>query len=351
MKFAHMSHIWRKPGMAPGERYNQLWRELELCDQVGFDYAFAVEHHNDPRESLSTSPPLYVAAAAARTERLRIGAMGWTVPLYDPLRVVEEVVALDNLTDGRLEVGLVSGALPTHFTPFKADFEGRRDRAIEGYQLLKAACASPNRFSFAGPFHDYKDVALMMPPVQQPHPPVWFETRHPPTLAYLSEEGIHTGYVHYVPRDEMAEYYRPYVQRWKEVGHPTRPLINYWILVYVDETDDKAWEIAGPSWVHTYTHIAPIEKLIESRKRRGELAGAELLTHFTDPPYMREHNIGLIGSPETVAEKLRAYATEGLFNTLLGEFNFGVLAEDQVMRSIRLFGEEVIPRLRDFEPY
>lgn len=351
MKFAHMSHIWRKPGMTPSARYAQLWRELELCDEVGFDYAFAVEHHNDPRESLSTSPPMYVAAAAARTKHLRIGPMGWTVPLYDPLRVVEEVVALDNLTEGRLEVGLVSGALPTHFTPYKADFEGRRDRAVEGYQLLKAACASPNRFSFEGPFHEYKDVALMMPPVQQPHPPVWFETRHPPTLAYLADEGIHTGYVHYVPRDEMAEYYRPYLQRWKDAGHPTPPLINYWILVYVDETDDKAWEIAGPSWVHTYTQIAPIEKLIESRKRRGELAGAELLTHFTDPPYMREHNIGLIGSPETVAEKLRAYATEGLFNTLLGEFNFGFLAEDQVMRSIRLFGEDVIPRLRDFEPF
>jgi hypothetical protein len=66
---------------------------------------------------------------------------------------------------------------------------------------------------------------------------------------------------------------------------------------------------------------------------------------------MREHRIGLIGSPATVSEMLCDFAKEGLFNTLLGEFNFGFLAEDQVMRSIRLFGEEVIPRLRDFEPY
>jgi len=76
-----------------------------------------------------------------------------------------------------------------------------------------------------------------------------------------------------------------------------------------------------------------------------------LLRHFTDPPYMRDHGIGLIGSPKTVAQKLRAYAQEGLFNVLLGEFNFGFLGEEQVMRSIRLFGEEVIPQLRDFEPY
>lgn len=351
MKFAHMSHIWRKPGLSPAARFAELWRELELCDALGFDYGFAVEHHNDPLESLSPSPPLYIAYGAARTRRLRLGALGWVVPLYDPLRVVEEVVALDNAVAGRLEVGLVSGALPAHFAPFKGDFERRRERAVEGYQLLKAACASPAGFSFRGPFHSYDDVALPMPPYQQPHPPVWFETRHPPTLAYLAAEGVHTGYVHYVPRDEMAAVYSEYLQRWRAAGHAQPPNINYWTLVYVDETDDRAWEIAGPSWAYTYTHIAPLDGLIQSRLRRGEHRGAALLQHFTDPAYLREHDVGLIGSPETVAHKLRAYAREGLFNTLLGEFNFGVLAEEQVLRSIRLFGEEVIPRLRDYTPY
>jgi alkanesulfonate monooxygenase SsuD/methylene tetrahydromethanopterin reductase-like flavin-dependent oxidoreductase (luciferase family) len=351
VKFAHMSHIWRKPGLSHAQRYAQLWRELELCDAVGFDYGFCVEHHVDPNESVSVSPPRYIAGAAARTQRLRLGAMGWLVPLYDPLRVVEEVVSLDNLTEGRLDVGLVSGALPQHFIPYKGDFEHRRERAIEGYELMKAAFANPDSFSYKGPYHEYENVALQMHPVQTPTPPVWFETRHPPTLEYLADEGIHTGYVHYVHRAEMAELYREYINRWRAVGHPYQPDINYWILVYVDETDDKAWEVAGPSWVHTYTKIALLDKLIESRVRRGEHHGAEMLRHFTDPPYMREHNIGLIGSPAIVAEKLRAFASEGLFNTLLGEFNFGYLEEEQVMRSIRLFGEEVIPRLRYFEPY
>ena len=351
MKFAHFSHVWRKPGMSPSERYAQLWRELELADSLDYDYGFAVEHHFDPHESLSSSPPLYVAGAAARTRRIRLGPMGWLVALYDPLRVVEEIIALDNLTEGRLEVGLVSGVQPQHFAPYKADFERRRELGIEGYQVLKAACASPESFSFEGPFHEYRDVTLQMGPYQRPHPPVWFETRHPPTLAYIASEGINTGYVHYVPRDEMAVYYREYLDHWRAAGHPRSPNINYWILVYVDETDDKAWEVAGPSWVYTYSEIAHVERLIESRMRRGELRGAELLSHFKDPPYMREHGIGLIGSPATVAEKLRAYAEEGLFNTLFGEFNFGFLTEDQVMRSIRLFGEEVIPRLRDYEPY
>lgn len=351
MKFGHFSHIWRKPGMTPPERYAQLWRELQLADTLGFDYGFAVEHHFDPVESLSPSPPLYVAAAAARTQNMRLGAMGWLVPLYDPIRVVEEVVALDNLTEGRLDVGIVSGALPKHFAPFKGDFENRRELAVEGYELLKAAYSNPEGFSYTGPYHDYTDVTLQMPPYQQPLPPIWFETRHPPTLGYLAKEGVHTGYVHYIPRDDIAPLYRDYIRQFREAGHAAGPDINYWILVYVDETDDKAWEIAGPSWVYTYTSIALIDNLIQNRIRRGELAGAELLKHFTDLPYMRDHGIGLIGSPETVAAKLKEYAIEGAFNTLFGEFNFGFLTEEQVMRSIRLFGEEVIPRVRGFEPY
>jgi alkanesulfonate monooxygenase SsuD/methylene tetrahydromethanopterin reductase-like flavin-dependent oxidoreductase (luciferase family) len=346
-----MSHIWRKPGLSPAARYAELWRELALCDALGFDYGFAVEHHFDPRESLSASPTLYIAAAAARTRRLRLGALGWVVPLYDPLRVVEEIVALDNALDGRLEVGLVSGALPIHFAPFKADFERRRERALEGYALLKAACASPDGFSFEGPFHSYMDVTLAMAPCQRPRPPVWFETRHPPTLEYLAAEGVHTGYVHYLPRADIAPLYADFVARWRQAGHAEQPNVNYWTFVYVDETDDRAWEVAGPSWAYTYSEIASLDDLIQSRRRRGELSGAALLEHFTDPAYLREHDIGLIGSPDTVAAKLCEYAHEGMFNTLLGEFNFGLLSEEQVLRSIRLFGEEVLPRLRDYEPY
>jgi alkanesulfonate monooxygenase SsuD/methylene tetrahydromethanopterin reductase-like flavin-dependent oxidoreductase (luciferase family) len=65
MKFAHFSHVWAKPGMTPYARYQELWRELALCDEVGFDYAFCVEHHFRPDESWSSSPSLYAAGAAA----------------------------------------------------------------------------------------------------------------------------------------------------------------------------------------------------------------------------------------------------------------------------------------------
>ncbi|HXG35350.1 MAG TPA: LLM class flavin-dependent oxidoreductase, partial [Dehalococcoidia bacterium] len=212
MKFAHFSHVWNKEGMTPSERYEQLWRELELCDEIGFDYAFTVEHHFNPRESWMPSPSIYCARAAACTRRIRLGAMGYVAPLYDPIRILEEVAVLDHLLSGRLEVGLVSGILPDFFVPYKADFPNRRQRTLEAISLLKTAFSAEDPFSFAGQFYQYEDVTLSVKPFQKPHPPLWVESRDRDTLAFLAREGLHTGYLMLYPREEAVPRYQEYLR-------------------------------------------------------------------------------------------------------------------------------------------
>ena len=107
MKFAHFSHVWAKPGMTAHERYEQLWRELQLCDETGFDHAFCVEHHFRPDESWMSSPSLYAVGAGARTKRLRIGPMGYIVPLYHPLRLAEEIATREAVTISRSQLSKV----------------------------------------------------------------------------------------------------------------------------------------------------------------------------------------------------------------------------------------------------
>jgi alkanesulfonate monooxygenase SsuD/methylene tetrahydromethanopterin reductase-like flavin-dependent oxidoreductase (luciferase family) len=84
---------------------------------------------------------------------------------------------------------------------------------------------------------------------------------------------------------------------------------------------------------------------------RGEPGASEIMRNVFDPDYLLEHDLVFIGSPETVAAKLSAAARSGVFNTVMGEFNFADLPEGDLMRSIRLFGEQVIPALRDDEPF
>jgi alkanesulfonate monooxygenase SsuD/methylene tetrahydromethanopterin reductase-like flavin-dependent oxidoreductase (luciferase family) len=84
---------------------------------------------------------------------------------------------------------------------------------------------------------------------------------------------------------------------------------------------------------------------------RGENPASAMIAKIFDPDHILENDLVFIGSPDTVAEKLHDAAKTGLFNTFMGEFNFADLPEDDLMRSIRLFGEKVIPALREFEPY
>jgi alkanesulfonate monooxygenase SsuD/methylene tetrahydromethanopterin reductase-like flavin-dependent oxidoreductase (luciferase family) len=147
--------------------------------------------------------------------------------------------------------------------------------------------------------------------------------------------------------------------QWNRAGHPETPNIGYWVLVYVDETDAKAMARAKAYFAHCFTKVFGTRadggigylRLAENFAKRGDPGGAEIAKNAVNLDYLMDHNLAFVGSPETVTEKIKAAAAEGLFNTVLGEFNIGAIAEGDLMRSIRLFGTEVIPALRDFKPY
>jgi len=361
MKFAHFSHVWSKPGMTPHQRYEQLWRELEMCDQTGYDYAFCVEHHFRPDESLMSSPSLFCVGAGARTKRLRIGPMGYIVPLYHPLRLVEEIAIVDQMLGGRMELGLVPGITAPFFVPFEVDHGKRKSPTLEFVHYLRAAFGE-QPFSFQGDNHRTKSAKLAVLPVQKPHPELWMQSRDPQTLEFCAEQGINTGYFIVFPRNEAAPRYRKFLADWEKAGHARKPKIGYSVPVYVDESDeaaiDKALFRASRAYAGFLKEPLPGETFEQRLKAfadmfiaRGEAGAAQIFLNIFDPDYILKNDLVFIGSPATVAEKLHKAASEGLFNTFLGEFNFADLPEADLLRSIRLFGEQVIPALRDFEPF
>jgi alkanesulfonate monooxygenase SsuD/methylene tetrahydromethanopterin reductase-like flavin-dependent oxidoreductase (luciferase family) len=362
VKFAHFAHVWGKPGMTPAQRYKQLWKELQLCDELGYEYGFCVEHHFRPDESWMSAPNMYAVAAGARTKRIRLGGMGHIVPLHEPVRLAEEIALADQMLEGRLDVGLVPGITPTYFPPFGAEYGTRREETLEFVGFLKAAYTDDRAFDFNGKFHQYKDVKLSINPAQRPHPPLWIETRDPPTLEFCAKNGINTGYFLVFPRQDAAPRYRKFLEQWKAAGWNAKPNIAYSTVVYVDKTDEKAREVALERAGRAYAGFFPPAPTEEERKRlqlasaelfkqRGEPGAAEVMSNLLDPEYLEANDLIIIGSPDTVAQKLKDYATEGVFNTFFGEYNFADLPEEDLLRSIRLFGEAVIPALRDYEPY
>jgi alkanesulfonate monooxygenase SsuD/methylene tetrahydromethanopterin reductase-like flavin-dependent oxidoreductase (luciferase family) len=350
MKFAHFSHVWAKPNMTPYQRYEELWRELALCDELGFDYSFCVEHHFRPDESWISSPSLYAVGAGARTRRLRIGPMGYIVPLYHPLRLAEEIAIVDQMLGGRMECGLVPGINADYFRPFGRDYDLRKTPTLEFVAFMRAAFGEAQPFEFHGDnFNTVEPTRLAVEPLQKPHPPLWMMSRDPRTLEFCARNGIYPGYFLVYPRKEKA-------------GHARKPNIAYCTVVYVDESDEKALEVALARAARAYEGFLPPpkpgepfdERVREHAKKfigRGEPGASEIMANVFDPDYLKHHDLVFIGSPETVAAKLRATAEAGLFNVFLGEFNFSDLPEADLMRSIRLFGEKVIPALRSYEPF
>jgi alkanesulfonate monooxygenase SsuD/methylene tetrahydromethanopterin reductase-like flavin-dependent oxidoreductase (luciferase family) len=361
MKFAHFSHIWAKPDMTPHQRYEQLWRELQLADALDFDYGFCVEHHFRPDESWISSPSLYAVGAGARTRRLRVGPMGYIVPLYHPLRLAEEIAIVDQMLGGRMELGLVPGINADYFRPFGADYDLRKSPTLEFVDYLRAAFGK-QPFSFHGDVHDTEDAELSVLPFQRPHPPLWMMSRDPQTLEFCARNGINPGYFLVYPRSDAAPRYRKFLADWGKAGWPQKPNIAYCTVIYVDESDEKALAIGLKRASRAYegflarpqggeTFEARVQAHAKKFIGRGEPGASEIMANLFNPDYILKNDLVFIGSPETVTAKIRAAAESGLFNTFMGEFNFSDLPEDDLMRSVRLFGERVIPALRAYEPF
>ena len=369
MEFAHFEQVFPRAGESARDRYDQLWRELQLCDSLGFHYAFASIHH---LSHLRPQAAVFVTMAAERTKNLRIGPMGYTVALYDPIRIVEETAVLDSITNGRLEIGLTTGVTMDEFRVYGADWDNRSARTREALELLVQAFRRERRpvieedrlpvadaldpFTFEGEFNSYDDVRLSVDPVQQPHPPIWLISSSPDNLAISAELGADTGYLFFRPQVEARERLTPWVLDWTTHGHGRDPRIMFETLVYVDVTDDAAisrgedlilssiHEIYGGRFGGGGTALAAV------LEKAGDPGQAEIRRHMFDFQWLLDEGIVIVGSPATVAERLGKAARDGLFNVFAGEFNVGHITEEELMRSIRLFGEHVVPELVDIDP-
>ena len=288
--------------------------------------------------------------------------MGYIVPLYHPLRLAEEIAIVDQMLGGRMELGLVPGINPHFFRPFGLDYGARKSPTLEFVDYMRAAFGETQPFSFHGQEFHTDDAEISVQPAQRPHPPLWMMSRDPQTLEFCARNAINPGYFLVYPRADAAPRYRKFLEDWSKAGWPKKPNIAYCTVIYVDETDERALETARFRASRAYEGFLPPPQpgeTFDDRARqyakvfvgRGEPGASEIMANLFDPDYLLKHDLVFIGSPDTVIAKIRAAAEAGLFNTFMGEFNFADLPEAELLRSIRLFGEKVIPALRDYEPF
>ena len=344
MRFAMFDWL-DESGRDLGETYEERLRMLELADQAGF-YAYHLAEHHATELSTVPSPNLFLTAVAQRTHRLRLGALTYVLPAYDPVRLLEEIAMLDQLSNGRVELGLSRGSTGEHV---EDDPQKAKAMFAEALDVILAGL-STGEIDYHGQFYNYDHVLSRLHPKQRPYPPLWYPTSNAESIDWVARHGISTAFSMQLSGVDgvagMLDRYRTQLAAHAQDehrlnAHVERPNYGFSMHVHVAATDELAREQARPAFDHfmhnfTYRFV-----------RRGMPNRYQDRANFLS---QLERGALLVGSPDTVREQLRGYLERTGANYFIGTFAFGSLPLDQVLTSVDLFAREVMPALRSLEP-
>src|SRR6516225_9618820 len=171
MEFGVFDHLDRYGG-ALADYYEDRLKIAQAYERAGF-YAYHIAEHHATPLGMAPSPSVFLAAVAQRTKRLRFGPLVYTVNLYHPLRLIDEICMLDQMSGGRLELGVGRGISPYEVGYYGVDPQTGPERFAEALDVILKGLTQP-RLDHHGKYFTFKDVPMEMQPVQRPHPPLWY---------------------------------------------------------------------------------------------------------------------------------------------------------------------------------
>ncbi|OAI39843.1 hypothetical protein AYO38_06875 [bacterium SCGC AG-212-C10] len=357
--------------------YNRYLEEKVYAEEVGFDGLVLNEHHSTP---FCMGSVLNVEAAilAKITKKAKIVLCGNVLPLWDnPLQLAEQLAMIDMISEGRLVTGWVRGS-GRESVAHNAQPAFNWERFQEAHDLIVKAWTVPGPFRWEGEHYDYRYVNPWCRPYQTPHPPIFIP-------GVMSKNTVAWSAQHHYPYVMLATELEPTKQSFayydecaREAGFEAGPQHKgYMFKVHVDETEELAEEagrkfLQGPSnpflagnqgQVNFYfqnlpgltsrTQVLPtaaVRSAATSRGRKTEGASpAAAAPKTSSDPYQDQiDNLSIItGTPKTVIPKVKhvlEYLRPGSIFLWDGD---GAMTHEDSMRSLRLFGEEVLPAVRE----
>ena len=336
----------------PVDAYEQTIREVQLEERLGFNYHFVIEHQSHSGGQW-TSPAVYLAALAQHTSTIRIGGMIFLVPFYNPMRLAQDVATVDQLSRGRVEFGAGAGVGQLEFKRWKLPFHERRAMVQEALEIIEKAWTEES-VTYEGKYWQFDEVLPLPRPYQKPHPPIWFAGRTPASLEYAAAHNYNLGQF-LMPAPDIADGVKQWRRLWKNAGHKgPMPHVFLTRAVYVADSDKQAREEIAPYLVQAYTYGDDRIKRTRIAQQQtnvfgpgdspeGLASGKMFAGMASSLDFWLEHGLAYVGSPETVIDSLERERKLINFDLFGGRFRFGDMPDEMVERSIRLFGEKVIP--------
>jgi alkanesulfonate monooxygenase SsuD/methylene tetrahydromethanopterin reductase-like flavin-dependent oxidoreductase (luciferase family) len=327
-------------GRPPAEVYEHKLALAAAADRAGLHGFFMAEHQGTPL-SIDGSPSVMLSAMFQRTRRLRAGALTFCLPWYNPYRFYHEVCMLDQMSGGRLELGVGRGVSPIESRIFGlSGIEESREKYRETLDVFFEACRSES-LNFKGKHYTYQDAELHVKPVQRPYPPLWFPSSNRDSIEFTARHGYHTAFLgKLVDCKPLFDRYRELWEKHRSDpgrhnAHVAAPFLAKTQHLVIAESADEArrlGEAAHRTWNAHIHHLT-------SKLGRPPVHNTEAYSPDSAHPL-------ITGTPQDVAEKLAKMIGVTGINYLLCVFSFGDLAPEHAMRSLELFGEEILPRLR-----
>ena len=332
MEFGVFDHLDRND-LPLRDYYESRLKIAEGYDQHGF-YAYHIaEHHSTPL-GMAASPSVFLAAVAQRTKRLRFGPLVYALPLYHPLRMIEEICMLDQMSGGRLEIGFGRGSVPAELIYYGQKPEEAQAVYAEALDLIVQGLTS-RTLTFKGQYFEFDGVPMELAPYQQPHPPVWYGVHAPESAVRAARKGLQV--VSLDPAAATRAAFDAFRVAWREAwGAKPLPLMGLGRFVVVADTDAAALAIARrayPRWHDSFTFLHRKHGRLNAHPRPATFEG------------LAEVGQGVAGAPATVAAFLRRELDETGSNYCVCQFAFGDLSDAEIRRSIELFARDVMPAL------
>ena len=331
MKFGVFDHM-DDAGIPHGELFAGRLRLAEAYDRAGFHGYHLAEHHGTPI-GCAASPGIFLAALAQRTEKLRFGPLVYLLPFYHPLRLIEEICMLDQLSGGRLELGIGRGVSPFETNNYALDFSQTGAMYHEAFQVLLKGLTA-DELTFDGKFYRFDKVPMVLKPVQRPHPPLWYGVSIPDNADWPAANDVNV--VSLAPPAAVRPIFERYQATRRKLGKGDTTLRGVGRHVVVADTDEKALAIARRVYPRWRSNFFWLFRRHGSAPRVGDLYPES----FDQLAALRT---AVAGSPQTVRDFIAAEIEETSPNYFVPWLAFGDMTVEEALHSVDLFAREVMP--------
>jgi len=347
-----MATIFQNPGRTRTDRavYQDELRLADLAEPLGFQSIWGVEHHFTDY-TMCPDVLQFLAYMAGRTTRVQLGSMVVVLPWHDPMRVAEEVAMLDNLSDGRVILGLGRGAGKVEFDGFRLAMDESRGRFVEAARMLIEGL-DRGYCEYAGDFVVQPRADIRPEPFSSFRGRTYAAAVSPESARIMAELGVGMLIIPQKPWSEVAKELDAYRTIYRDVNRaePPAPISAGW--TFCDRSAVRARELARRyigGYFRTVLDHYHFEGDHLGRTRGYEYYGKmadKIATYGTDKTIDFFVDLQVWGTPEQCYEKICDIRRRVGNDHYVGVFSFAGMPAEEAERNIRLFAAEVMPALQ-----